>query len=142
MHSVTFILLRPPFSDLTDRIMAVIEPHRMDDESYDPSRHFDYWTAGDGDNINDPETEAAIGLAPDDMHHDNVCFVSRLEGRRTPGAIVTPEGDWHDLYDHGWKFRERETPQGIAAYERWSAHAAELFAANQDCLVVEIDTHS
>ncbi len=141
MHTLTFVLLRPPFGDLSAAIDSLLAPHRMKDDEYDPARRWDYWTMGDN-NIADAETETAIGLAEDDEYHGNVCFVSRLEGRRTPAAIVTPDGAWHDLFDFGWKFMERDTTQGQQAYDRWCAHAAALLAAHRDCLAVEIDTHS
>ena len=134
MHSVTFVLLRPPIGDLDAAIDALLRPHQ-------PSRRYDYWTIGDG-NITDPETSAALGLTGDEEFGPNVCFVSRLGGRVTPGAIVTPDGAWHDLVDFGWKFRERDTPAGQEAYARWCAHAAEVLAAHEDCVAVEIDTHS
>jgi hypothetical protein len=134
MHTVTFVLLRPPLGDLSSTIDTLIEPHR-------PERRLDYWTLGDG-NITDPETAAALGLTGDEEFGMNVCFVSRLGERRTPGAIVTPDGTWYDLFDFGWKFMQRDTPEGQEAYARWCAHAAEVLAAHQDCVAVEIDTHS
>ena len=141
MHTTTYVLLRPPFDDLSAAIDRLLEPHRVNEESHEPGWRYDYWTIGDGE-LADAETEAAIGLAEDDDHRGNVRFVARLEGKSTPGAIVTPDGAWHDLFDFGWKFRERETPAGKAAYEQWCAHAEKLLAAHRDCLAVEIDTHS
>lgn len=49
---------------------------------------------------------------------------------------------WHGLFDFGWKFRERYLPAGLEAYARWSAHAVAVLAAHEDCVAVEIDTHS
>lgn len=141
MHSVTFVLLRPPIANLRDTIDALLQPHCLDEEHYDPSWRYDYWTIGDG-NITDAETAAALGLTGDEAYGPNVCFVSRLGDRRTPASIVTTAGVWHDLSDFGWKFMERDLPAGREAYARWCAHAATVLAAHQDCVAVEIDTHS
>jgi len=142
MHSVTFVLLRPPIANLNRAtIDAVIQRYRLNEMNYDPSWRYDYWTAGDG-LIADAETAAAVGVAGDEDYAQNVCFVSRIGGRYTPFNIVTPDGTWHGLFDFGWKMMERETPAGQEAYERWSAHAAEVLAAYPDCIAVEIDTHS
>ena len=141
MHSITFVLLRPPIVDIEETIDALLLPHRLDEQHYDRPWRYDYWTIGDG-NITDAETAAAVDLAGDGDYGPNVCFVSRLGDRCTPGDIVTPDGVWHGLYDFGWKFLERETPAGEEAYARWCAHAAEVLAAHQDCVAVEIDTHS
>jgi len=141
MHSVTFVLLRPPIGDLEPTIDALVKPHQRDDVVFDAKKRWDYWTIGDG-NITDPETSAALGLTADEDYGPNVCFVSRIGGRCTPASIVTPDGTWHDLFDFGWTFRERDTPAGRDAYARWCAHAAEVLAAHHDCVAVEIDTHS
>jgi hypothetical protein len=139
---MTFVLLRPPIADLNRAtIDALIQRYRLNEIDYDPSWRYDYWTVGDG-NIADPETAAALGLTGDEDYGSNVCFVSRIGGRGTPGNIVTPDGRWHGLFDFGWKFRERDLPVGQEAYARWCAHAAEVLAAHQDCVAVEIDTHS
>ena len=141
MHSVTFVLLRPPIANLRATIDALLRPYRMNEEQYDPSWRYDYWTIGNG-NIADAETAAAVGLTSDENYGPNVCFVSRISDRCTPANIVTPAGVWHGLFDFGWKFQERDLPAGQEAYARWCAHAAEVLAAHQDCVAVEIDTHS
>jgi hypothetical protein len=141
MHSITFVLLRQPIANVEETINAMLLPYRIDETQPDPSSRYDYWTIGDG-NIADPEAAEAVGLAGDEEYGPNVCFVSRLGDRCMPADIITPDGVWHGLYDFGWKFRERETPAGLEAYARWCAHVAEVFAAHQDCVAVEIDTHS
>lgn len=141
MHSVTLVLVRPPIADLHATIDALLRPHRLDEEHYDPAWRYDYWTLGDG-NISDAETAAVMGLTGNEDYGTNVCFVSRIGDRCTPANIVTPDGVWHGLFDFGWKFRERDMPAGQDAYARWCAHAAAVLAAHQDCVAVEIDTHS
>jgi len=119
---------------------ALLRPHRLNEEAYDPSWRTDYWTTGDG-HIADPQTASELGIDDADLAA-NVCFVPRIAGRCTPSAIVTPDGAWHDLFDFGWRVAAEETPANRAAWERWSAHAAELLAAHADCVAVELDTHS
>ncbi len=68
--------------------------------------------------------------------------MSRLNGRKIPGALITPDGAWYDLFDFGWRFSPEETPANRDAWERWSARVNELLAQNADCVAVQIDTHS
>lgn len=141
MHSITFVLLRPPFDDVLAAATALLRQHVLNEEAYQPSWRLDYWTTGDG-RIADPETAAALDLTGDEDLGRNVCFVARLDGRCTPSAIVTPDGRWHDLFDFGWRFSPVETPENRAAWEQWTARVAEILTANADCLAIELDTHS
>jgi len=141
VHSVTLVLLRLPVDDLHAAATALLRPHRLNEDAPDASWHLDYWTTG-GDNIADPETAAALGVADDEDLAPNVCFVSRLAGRVIPGALVTPDGAWHDLQDFGWRLAPVETPANKAAWERWAARVEELLAAHAGCVAVEFDTHS
>jgi len=141
VHSITFVLLRPPIANIEETIDALLVPHRIDETHYDPSQRYDYWTTGHG-HITDPETASAVGLAGDEDYGPNVCLVSRIGDRCTPADIITPDGVWHGLCDFGWKFLERDTLAGQQAYARWRAHAANVLAAHRDCVAVEIDTHS
>ena len=142
MHSMTYVLLRPPFGDVRAAAEALLRPHLVedDDNNYNPKWHLDYWIHGDGD-IKDAETAAALGLTDDDYLGENVCFVSRLGGRDLPTCIVTPDGQWHDWFDFGWKLRNPES-ENEKALELWHARIAEIYAAHDDCLAVQYDTHS
>jgi hypothetical protein len=141
MHAITFVLLRPPIVDLRAAIDELLRPYRLNEDHYEVSWRYDYWTVGGG-NITDAHTATAIGLTRDEDYGPNVCFVSRIGDRCIPVNIITPDGVWHGLADFGWKFRERDVPTGRAVYSRWCAHVAAVLAASHDCVAVEIDTHS
>jgi hypothetical protein len=64
----------------------------------------------------------------DPRPEDNICPVSDLPAGVDPGAIVTPDGSWHE-----WT---RETA------DTWDDTARELFARHRDCVAVAFDCHS
>jgi hypothetical protein len=143
MHSVTIVLLPPPFENLEKRAVALFEPHRLDEQNYKPGWHLDYWTIGDGQQLRDEATERELGIAADDeVLHDNICFVRSFPGNVVASNVVTPDGTWHALTDFGWTWRGRETPEGRDAWERWVAHMRGLFDAHVHCVAIEFDTHS
>ena len=141
MHSFTIVLLPPPFDDLRARANALLQRHRLDEDTYAPGWRTDYWTVGD-ETIRDEATERELGVTPDDSIHHNVCFVRNLAPGVGPSAVITPDGQWHDLFDFGWRFSPTETPQNRDAWERWLVHLRGVLDAHAHCVAIEFDTHS
>ena len=56
--------------------------------------------------------------------------------------MITPDGQWHDLFDFGWRLSKTETPQNRDAWERWVVHLRAVLAAHEHCVAVGFDTHS
>ena len=142
MHTVTVVLLPPGTPDLWQAGSDLLRAHRLDDDSnaVRPYR-LDYWTVGGG-SIEDAESAAALRVAGDPDMAPNVCLVSRLPPDFAPGALVTPDGRWFDLMDHGWRLLDGDSPANRAAEAAWAEQVRQLLAAHADCVAVEFDTHS
>jgi hypothetical protein len=69
---------------------------------------------------------------------NNSCPVAELKG--VGGAIVTPDGEWHDSGDCGFRMTDRPD-QRSQALERWEQHASNLLS-EQVGIVVALDAHS
>ena len=53
------------------------------------------------------------GRLPDHVRRalaGRVCEMNRLPPESIPGAVVTPDGAWHDLQDHGWRMVGERVP--------------------------------
>jgi hypothetical protein len=140
MHSTTFVLLEPPFENLLERAEALLEPHRLDEDNYREGWKTDYWSLGD-ESIRDDDTARAIGIVDDEDLEKNVCFVHKLARDVRVACIVTPDGTWHDVADHGWRGYEVNAAN-LAALENWRAEFRALFEKWAHCVAVEFDTHS
>lgn len=145
MHTLTVVLLPRSTSDLREAAANLFRPHRVDwDDDTRPWR-LDYWSLGD-ENIKDEFTARALGLSTDNEDDEdlcgNVCFVSRLSPDFIPGAVVTPEGTWCDLLDHGWRLVDGDTPANRDAEAQWAQQVKQLFAMYVNYIAVEFDTHS
>ena len=138
MHTVTIVLLPPGVPDLWQAGADLLRPHR--DGGDRPSR-LDYWTVGGGA-IADEASAAALGVDGDPDLARNVCLVARLRPDFVPGAMVTPDGGWHDLADLGWQFLPGESPANRAARDGWAGRVRQLLADHAACVAVEFDTHS
>lgn len=100
----------------------------------------DYWCVGGG-NIKDEQSATQLGVATNPDLAANVCFVSRLPTDYLPGAIVTPDGEWNDLSDYGWRMIQGDSQHNAFAHERWKLEVRTILAAHADCIAVEFDTH-
>jgi hypothetical protein len=141
MHSLTVVLLPHDTTDLWEAASALLGLHRVDWDDVDRPWRLDYWTVG-RESIADDVSAAAMGVTGNTDLARNVCLVSRLRPDFVPGALVTPDGRWYDLMDHGWRFIDGSTPANHAAEAAWSAQVREVFAAHAECVAIEFDTHS
>lgn len=141
MHTRTIVLLPPGAKNLWQVGADLLQLHRVDwDDDSKPSR-IDYWAVGHG-SIADEFTATALGVVGDPDLARNVCFVSRLRPEFEPGAMVTPDGRWYDLFDHGWRFVDGDSPANRTAAAAWAAQVQDLLRIHADCVAVEFDTHS
>lgn len=141
MHVRTFVLVPPDTPDLRSASAALLRPHRLDEDAPERPWRLDYWTVGDGE-IGDAETAAALGIAADPDLAANVCRVSRLPPDVVPGAVVTPDGVWHDLADHGHRPFDGASRANRRAMDAWRVAVQALLAAHPDHLVLAVDTHA
>ena len=124
-----------------DAMQALLAPHRLKhDDTIQPNWRFDYLCRFDA-TLNCPETDAEL---PREMYHDYAGYISRVDRLRedvSVGAVVTPDGEWHDIGDFG--YRIINTPKSnAAATEKWDRHFRELMKHNSECWVIEAWAHS
>jgi hypothetical protein len=140
MHTVTLVLLPRGTQNLWNAGADLLGPYRMIDDELKPDTKLDYWCVGGG-NIKDDLSATQLNVATNPDLASNVCLVSRLPVDFIPGAVVTPDGKWHDLCDFGWRLMRGDSPENRAALELWDEEARKLFAVHEDCIAVEFDTH-
>jgi hypothetical protein len=140
MHTLTLVLLPPDTVNLWQAGEKLLRPFQMIDDERKPDTRLDYWTVGGG-NIRDELSAVQLAVAANRDLASNVCFVSRLPVDFIPGAIVTPDGKWHDLSDFGWKLIKGDSQDNRDTKIFWANEVGMLFAAHKDCIAVEFDTH-
>lgn len=128
-------------SALLDAANELMERHQMDENRSACSGRFDYLVGADGC-FDDPIAE---GRLPGKMRRSVRRLVSEVERLPTdlvPGALVTPDGNWYDLADYGWRMVDEPSASNEEARTRWRARYRELVAENPFCWVVEFSAHS
>jgi hypothetical protein len=140
VHTRTLVLLRAVPERLWDAVGDQLRPHRLDEEHPTKRWTHDYWSIGEG-TIGDAATIEQYGLQTQEAGQ-HVCLVSRLPKDYVPGAILTPEGSWYDLFDHGWRLMDDTSLTNRRALDEWRVQVRELLDTYHDCLAIEVDTHS
>jgi hypothetical protein len=142
LKTQVFVLI--PFSVGTSALLIevdnVMKRHRRDVNGSAGGR-FDYLVGSDGC-FNDPVAEGRLPAMVRQTLHRHLCEVERLPTEFVPGALVTPDGCWHDLTDDGWRMIDEPSPTNEAAFARWRTRYSNLIAANPYCWVVELWAHS
>jgi hypothetical protein len=141
----TRVLVLVPFSVGPSALLAaadeLMERHRMDESRSAGGGRFDYLVGADGC-FDDPIAEGRLPARVRRTLHRQVCEVERLPAGLVPGALVTPDGSWHDLADYGWRMVDEPSAANEEALARWRARSRELVAENPHCWVVEFSAHS
>lgn len=107
------------------------------------SGRYDYLVGvGDKGLLNDPTTERRLPLAIRRMVTGRICEVEHLPSEAVPGAVITPDGAWHDLSDFGWRLIDGRSTSNLEAEARWAARYRELLARHPHCWVLETRAHS
>lgn len=125
-----------------DAVNKLLEPHRLkhDDIERNPDWRFDYLCRFDS-TLNCAETNSEL---PRDMFTDYAGYVSRADRLRpdvSAGALVTPDGHWHDSSDVGFRLMNN-AETNAAAIEKWDKRYWQLMREHSDCWVVETWAHS
>ncbi|WP_141631582.1 hypothetical protein [Rhodopirellula baltica] len=125
-----------------DAVNELLEPHRLkhDDVERHPEWRFDYLCRFDS-TLNCAETDAEL---PRDMHTDYAGCLSRADRLRpdvSAGALVTPDGHWHDSFDFGFRMMN-DDEANAAANEKWDKHYWQLMREHSGCWVLETWAHS
>jgi hypothetical protein len=103
--------LRPArLAEAADELLAA---HRRGVNDPIERGRFDYLVGFEG-GLCDAISE---GRLPDRVRRSlagRVCETQRLPPETIPGAVVTPDGAWHDLRDHGWRMMGEPDPNDEA----------------------------
>ncbi|MFN0019379.1 MAG: hypothetical protein ACKVP0_14030 [Pirellulaceae bacterium] len=144
MKTHVFVLLPASISalELEDAFYNLLKPHHLDqsgDESQ-PDWKYDYLCLFDA-TLNCEQTEGELPEEVRDLYHGTISKAARLRPDATAGALVTPEGVWHDIWSFGW--RASGNPEANkSAMEKWNEHCSKLLRENADCWVLETWAHS
>lgn len=141
----TQVIVLVPFavgpSALVTTADQLMERHRMDESRSVGGGRFDYLVRPDCC-FDDPITEGQLPATARRTLHHQVCAVERLPTDLVPGALVIPDGRWHDLADEGWRMLKEPSKPNDEALARWRARYWKLVAENPYCWVVEFLAHS
>lgn len=126
---------------LNDAVDTLLEPHRLKDEdNIQDDWRFDYLCRFEP-TLNCSETDAELPREIHDAYAGYVSRLSRIKRDSLPGAVITPNGQWHDLYDFGFRMLNDERSNTIAK-QKWQHRFWELVKQSPDCWVIETWVHS
>lgn len=143
-HSL-LVLLEPDVDDLDAALRRALEPRRLNDDSPESIQayHWDYWFLPEEDQ---PPLSSIVArrfpsCSPDLVRY--AAYVADLPdgyGYHAT-AILTPDGQWHDLEDFGWKLLAEPSPSNARALTAWASHATELLRTHTDHIGVLVWVH-
>jgi len=142
----TKVLVLVPYSVPPDQIGSYVDrqlQHPGLNEGGEAScGRFDYLVGPLESCLDDKVTEGRLPPKIRRALHGNICEINRLPPNLNFGAIVTPDGVWHDLRDFGWKMTTEPSQENQDAATRWDLRVRELLSLNPDCWVVANWAHS
>jgi hypothetical protein len=101
--------------------------------------HWDYWHFIESE-IGDHEVAATFpDTNPDILPHAS--FVRNLPADYNTSAIITPDGTWHDLQDHGWRLINEPCLANQLALDKWKQQVQELMRKFKDHIAIEVSFH-
>lgn len=112
--------------------------------SINPQGHWDYYSVGGYYSGRFFDLES--GLIGRQRNWDaevceNLSRPNRLGADSLPAAIVTPEGEWFDLLDHGWCHSDSEERR-LAVLESWKTFTLPFLNKFDNHLALCLDVHS
>lgn len=142
----TKVLILTPTTVQPERISIYIQgqlaPYRRVADSPSPNERFDYLVGPLEDSFADAVTESRLPESVRQEFAGNICEVARLPDKVTAGALITPDGVWHDLADCGWKMNREPSRANQQALSQWEATEREYLQAHSKGWVVAIWAHS
>jgi hypothetical protein len=144
MKTQVFVLVPydvPP-AEIGDYGRLVLERHRFDPDVSGSRGRFDYLVGALEKSLHDPVAEDRLPPKVRRAFSGNICERANLPANVVPAALVTPDGEWHDLSDFGWQMLRESSEENAAARARWTQRYRELIAAQENCWVVEVWAHS
>jgi hypothetical protein len=142
----TKVLVLVPYSVPPDQIGSYVDrqlqQHRLNEGGQASRGRFDYLVGPLETCFDDKVTQGRLPPKIRRAFQGNTCDVNRLPPNLNSGAIVTPDGTWHDLRDFGWKMTTEPSQKNQEAATRWDLRVRELLSPHPDCWVVAIWAHS
>ena len=71
----------------------------------------------------------------------NVARPTSIVHAKLPVIVVTPDGRWHDLDDHGWRMMGPDRENKISI-QSWEAFALPLLSGYTSYIALGIEIHS
>jgi len=131
-----------PVAEIGEFERLLLEKHRIAPDDPGSRGRYDYLVGPLKKSFSDPVAEGRLPSTVRRSYSGNVCECENLRADLIPGALVTPDGEWHDLGDFGWKMINEPSVENRSAYAHWVEQYRELIAAHTDCWVVEVWAHS
>jgi hypothetical protein len=144
VKSQVFVLVPydvPP-AEIGEFERLLLEKHRFDPDDPSSRGRYDYLVGALEKSFNDPVAEGRLPPKVRRTYSGNICERANLPADLVPAALVTPDGEWHDLADFGWKMVKEPSDENRAARAHWEIRYRELIAAHHNCWVVEVWAHS
>jgi hypothetical protein len=137
-----------PPNEIPEFVDLLLQQSQIKSDDWKSGR-WDYRVGALAQTLNDPVAEGRLPSDVRRMLSGNICDRCRLPPEAIPGALVTPDGKWHDLGDFGWrmvKFGWRKVDEPCEANDiamrEWAARFHELISGHEHCWVVEAWVHS
>ena len=144
MKSQVFVLI--PYdvapSEIGDFERLLLEKHRLNPLDLVTPGRYDYLVGALEKSLSDPIADGRLPPKVRRTFSGNICERANLPTDIVPAALVTPDGEWHDISDFGWAMTREPSAENRAARIQWTSRYRELIAAHQDCWVVEVWAHS
>ena len=144
MKTQVFLLVpydvRP--EDIGEYERLLLEGHRLTPDDLSTCGRFDHLVGCPGEVAQRPYSRRTAAAERLPRHSGNICERANLPADVVPGALVTPDGEWHDLRDFGWRMAVGTSEENRTAFALWTARYRELIAAHENCWVVEVWAHS
>lgn len=132
--------LTTPADALSDHVNRLLASHRISDDDPTSSGRFDYLCQLEA-TLNCTQTEYVLPHSVRRSFAGRISTTARLSDDATAGAVVTPDGDWHDISDCGWRMMA-DADSNAEAERQWHRRYRNLIAEYPDCWVVELHAHT
>jgi hypothetical protein len=129
-------------AEIGDFKLLLLERHRFDPDEPGRCGHYDYLVGALEKSLTDPVAEGRLPPKIRRSYSGNICERANLPPDIVPSALVTPDGEWYDVEDFGWRMMNEPSDENRVALAKWENRYRELVAAHQDCWVVEVWAHS
>ena len=140
MKGRLLVLLDPNVPDLDAALETNLEPHCLDEDAESfPKHYWDYWhLTSDPFGASEP---ANSEIRIDTKCAGNARVASNLDSEYLPSAIITPDGQWNDLSDHGWRLVDEPCESNSIALRKWELRFANLCVEYSNMIGVEVLYH-